>query len=46
MSVCYNVTDEMNLIAQHEYIKDLGIFMSADCSFLTIFLKSLRNAPA
>ena len=23
----------MNLIAQHEHIKDLGVFMSADCSF-------------
>ena len=24
---------EMNLIAQHEHIKDLGVLMSADCSF-------------
>ena len=23
----------MNLIAQHDHIKDLGVFMSADCSF-------------
>ena len=24
---------EMNLVPQHEHIKDLGVFMSADCSF-------------
>ena len=35
MSVCSNafISPEMNLIAQHEHIKDLGVFMSADCSF-------------
>ena len=33
--VCSNayISPEMNLIAQHEDIKDLGVFMSADCSF-------------
>ena len=35
MSVCSNayISPEMNLIAQHEHIKDIGVFMSADCSF-------------
>ena len=35
MSVCSNayISPEMNLIAQHEHIEDLGVFMSADCSF-------------
>ena len=33
MSVSSNayISPEMNLIAQHEHIKDLGVFMSADC---------------
>ena len=35
ITVCSNayISPEMNLIAQHEHIKDLGVFMSADCSF-------------
>ena len=35
MSVCSNayISPEMNRIAQYEHIKDLGVFMSADCSF-------------
>ena len=35
MSVCSiaYISPEMNLIAQNEHIKDLGVFMSADCSF-------------
>ena len=35
MSVCSNayISPEMDLIAQHEHIKDLCVFMSADCSF-------------
>ena len=35
MSVCSYayISPEINLIAQHENIKDLGVFMSANCSF-------------
>ena len=35
MSVCSNayISPEINLVAQHEHIKGLGAFMSADCSF-------------